>query len=174
MAKPLSPDQILDKMAKYCAYQERCVKDVTEKLKTYEISEKERDEIINYLIDNRFVDNERFVRAFVRGKVNQSGWGLNKIRFHLMQKGIDKEIIEAALEAFDEEVYRQRLIDILKTKAKTVKAANDFERNRKLAAYAIQKGFEPQLVGDVLRHCEQDEMECGNPKTLRPEGENPT
>lgn len=142
---------VLDKLAKYCVYQERCVKDVTDKLKSFEISEKDREDILNYLIDNRFVDNERFAKAFVRGKINQSGWGLNKIRYHLMQKGIDKELIDTALEAFDQEVYRQRLIEVLQTKSKTVKAANEFERNRKLAAYAIQKGFEPSLVWEVIK-----------------------
>ena len=152
MPKPLSPEQVLDKMAKYCAYQERCVKDVSEKLKTFEISEKDREEIINYLIDNKFVNDERFARAFVRGKINQSGWGLNKIRFHLIQKGVSKDIIDEALQSFDEEAYRQRLIDILKVKSKTVKAANDFERNRKLAAYAIQRGFEAGLVWEVIQN----------------------
>lgn len=151
MAKPLSPDQILDKMAKYCAYQERCVKDVVEKLKTFDIPQKEREEILHYLIDNRFVNDERFAKSFVRGKINQSGWGLNKIRYHLRQKGIDNEIIEEALQGTDEEVYRQRLIDILNTKAKTVKAENDFEKKRKLAAYAIQRGFESSLVWEVLK-----------------------
>lgn len=151
MAKPLSPDQVLDKMAKYCAYQERCVKDVTEKLKTFELTQKEKDEILDYLIDNRFVNNTRFAQAFVKGKINQSGWGLNKIRFHLMQKGIDKEIIDEALQTYDEEAYRQRLIDVLKIKAKTLKAENDFERNRKLAAYAMQKGFEAHLVWEVIK-----------------------
>ena len=151
MANPLSPEQILDKMAKYCAYQERCVKDVTDKLKTFEITSKEREEILNYLIDNRFVDNNRFAKAFVRGKINQSGWGLNKIRFHLIQKGIDKEIIDEAMQSFDEEAYRQRLIEVLNAKAKTVKAANDFEKNRKLAVYAMQKGFEASLIWEVLK-----------------------
>lgn len=151
MAKPLSPDQVLDKMAKYCAYQERCVKDVTEKLKTFELTQREKDEILDYLIDNRFVNNTRFAQAFVKGKINQSGWGLNKIRFHLMQKGIDKEIIDEALQTHDEEAYRQRLIDVLKIKAKTVNAENDFERNRKLAAYAMQKGFEANLVWEVIK-----------------------
>lgn len=150
-AKPLTPDQVLDKMAKYCAYQERCVKDVRDKLKTFEIPEEEKTKILDYLIDNRFVNDERFAKAFVRGKVNQSGWGLNKIRFHLMQKGIDKEIIAEALGQTDEEVYRQRLIDILKTKSKTVKAANDYEKKRKLAAYAMQKGFEGSLVWSVVK-----------------------
>lgn len=138
-------------MAKYCAYQERCVKDVTEKLKTFELTQREKDEILDYLIDNRFVNNTRFAQAFVKGKINQSGWGLNKIRFHLMQKGIDKEIIDEALQTYDEEAYRQRLIDVLKIKAKTVKAENDFERNRKLAAYAMQKGFEANLVWEVIK-----------------------
>ncbi len=150
-AKPLTPDQVLDKMAKYCAYQERCVKDVRDKLKTFDLSEEEKTKILDYLLDNRFVNDERFARSFVRGKVNQSGWGLNKIRFHLMQKGIAKEIIDEARGQTDEEVYRQRLIDILTTKAKTVKAENDFEKKRKLAAYAMQKGFEGTLVWEVLK-----------------------
>lgn len=149
--KPLTPDQVLDKMAKYCAYQERCVKDVHDKLKTYDIPQEERDKILDFLLDNRFVNDERFAKSFVRGKLNQSGWGVNKIRFHLIQKGIDKDIIEEALGQTDEEVYRQRLIDILKTKSKTVKAENDFERKRKLAAYAMQKGFEGALVWEVLK-----------------------
>ena len=150
-AKPLTPDQVLDKMAKYCAYQERCVKDVRDKLKTFEISEEEKAKIIDYLLDNRFVNDERYAKAFVRGKVNQSGWGVNKIRFHLIQKGIDKNIIEEALGQTDEEAYRQRLIEILETKSKTVKAANDFEKKRKLATYAMQKGFEGSLVWEVLK-----------------------
>ena len=151
MAKPLSPDQVLDKMAKFCAYQERCIKDATEKLKTFDINPKDKEEILNYLIENRFVSNERFAHAFVRGKINQSGWGLNKIRFHLIQKGIDKELVEEALAAFNEEAYRQRLVEVLTSKAKTVKAANDFEKKRKLAAYAMQRGFEASLGWEVLK-----------------------
>lgn len=150
-AQPLTPDQVLDKMAKYCAYQERCVKDVKDKLKTFDLPQAEKDKILDYLLDNRFVNDERFAKSFVRGKVNQSGWGLNKIRYHLMQKGIAKELIDEALGQTDEEVYRQRLIDILRTKAKTVKAENDFEKKRKLAAYAMQKGFEGSLVWEVLK-----------------------
>ena len=149
--KPLTPDQVLDKIAKYCAYQERCVKDVRDKLKTFDLPQEEKDEILDYLLDNRFINDDRFAKSFVRGKINQSGWGANKIRFHLIQKGIDKAIIDEALGQTDEEAYRQRLIDILKTKSKTVKAANDFEKKRKLAAYAMQKGFEGSLVWEVLK-----------------------
>lgn len=146
----LTADQVLDKVAKYCAYQERCVKEVADKLKTYDLPQRDRDEILQYLMDNRFVSDERFAKAFVRGKINQSGWGLNKIRFHLIQKGIDKALIDEALGDADEEAYRQRLIDILTVKAKTVKAENDYERKRKLAVFAIQRGFEPNLVWEVL------------------------
>ena len=154
--QPLTSDQVLDKMAKYCAYQERCVKEVRDKLKTYEIPQQERDKLLEYLLDNRFVNDERFAKSFVRGKVNQSGWGVNKIRFHLIQKGIDKDIIDEALGQNDEEAYRQRLVDILKTKSRTVKAASDFEKKRKLAAYAMQKGFEGNLVWEVLKDLDFD------------------
>ena len=150
-AKPLTPDQVLDKMAKYCAYQERCVKDVRDKLKTFDILEEEKTKILDYLLDNRFVNDERFAKSFVRGKINQSGWGVNKIRFHLIQKGIDKDIIDEALGQTDNEVYRQHLIDILKAKSKTIKADSDFEKKRKLAAYAMQKGFEGNLIWEVLK-----------------------
>ena len=150
-AKPLTPDLVLDKMAKYCAYQERCVKEVRDKLKTFDIAEEDKTKILDYLLDNRFANDERYAKAFVRGKVNQSGWGINKIRFHLIQKGIDKDIIDEALGQTDEEAYRQRLIEILKTKAKTVKADSDFEKKRKLAAYAMQKGFEGSLVWEVVK-----------------------
>ena len=150
-AKPLTPDQVLDKMAKYCAYQERCVKDVRDKLKVFDLPQEEKHEILDYLLDNHFVNDERYAKSFVRGKINQSGWGVNKIRFHLIQKGIDKDIIEDALGQTDEEVYRQRLIDILKTKNKTIKADSDFEKKCKLAAYAMQKGFEGALVWEVLK-----------------------
>ena len=150
-SKDLTPDQVLDKMAKYCAYQERCVKDVAEKLQTFLLPQKDQEEILAYLIDNRFVSDERYAKSFVKGKINQSGWGLNKIRFHLTQKGISKELIDNALQQTDEEIYRQRLVEILQTKAKTVKAENGFERKRKLAAFALQRGFEAPLVWEVLK-----------------------
>ena len=147
--KLLTPDQVLDKMAKYCAYQERCTKDVTDKLKTFDIPETDKKEILDYLIDNRFVDDERFARSFVRGKINQSGWGVNKIRYNLKRKGIADELISNALSEYDGDLYRQKLEQILKTKK--VKAATPFEAKQKLAAYAIQKGFEPSLVWEVLK-----------------------
>ena len=154
--KPLTPDQVLDKMAKYCAYQERCAKDVKDKLRTFDIAEEEKTKILEYLLDNRFVNDERFTRIFVQSKSNQNDWGTNKIRYHLIQKGIAKDIIDEALGQTDEEGYRQRLIDILKTKSRTVKAASDFEKKRKLAAYAMQKGFEGNLVWEVLKDLDFD------------------
>ena len=69
-SKPLTSDQILDKMAKYCAYQERCVKDVRDKLKTFDIPQEERDKILEYLLDNRFVNDEAKIgRASCRERV---------------------------------------------------------------------------------------------------------
>jgi len=156
VSKDLTADQVLEKMAKYCAYQERCVKDVAEKLRTYPLSEQDQETILAYLLDNRFVSDERYAKSFVKGKINQSGWGGNKIRFHLTQKGIDKELIDQALGQTDEDVYRQRLVEILRAKAKTVKAENDYERKRKLAAFALQRGFEAPLVWEVLKEDFED------------------
>ncbi len=148
-AKPFSTDQVLDKMVQYCAYQERCTKEVKEKLMSFGLSDNERQQLFEYLLDNRFVDDRRYVRSFVRGKINQSGWGLNKIRYQLRLKGIDETSIAEALDEIDDTLYRQRLEQILR--AKTVKAANDFETRQKLARFAIQKGFEPATVWEVLK-----------------------
>lgn len=146
----------LEKMVKYCAYQERCMKDVKDKLEAINMPQEDRIVILRTLFSEGFVDDERFANAFVRGKINQNGWGLNKIRFHLIQKEIDKEIIKEALGQIDEKKYRQRLIEVLKAKAKTVKAENDYEKKRKLAAYAMQKGFEAGLVWEVLKEDFED------------------
>ena len=113
--------------------------------------QEDRIVILRTLFSEGFVDDERFANAFVRGKINQNGWGLNKIRYQLIQKEIDKEIIKEALGQIDEKKYRQRLIEVLKAKAKTIKAENDYEKKRKLAAYAMQKGFEASLVWEVLK-----------------------
>jgi len=148
MNENLTADQVLDKMAKYCAYQERCTSDVITKLKTFCLSESDKKEIVKYLINNRFVDDGRFAAAFVKGKINQNGWGINKIRFNLIKKGIDKDIIDEALAEVNEDSYKQRLKQILSNKK--VKAENEFQAKQKLAAYAIQKGFEPALVWEMV------------------------
>ena len=141
-------DQVLDKMAKYCAYQERCTYDVKAKLRDFSLSAKDKDDILSYLIDNKFVDDSRFAKAFVRGKINQNGWGVNKIRFSLAKKGIDSETISEALSIVDQDEYKDKLSHILKTKK--VKAENEYQAKQKLAAYAIQKGFEPALVWEMM------------------------
>lgn len=149
MQTDLTADQVLDKMAKYCAYQERCLSDVKAKLRDFDLPADVKQEILNYLIDNKFVDDSRFAKAFVRGKINQNGWGVNKIRFNLLKKGVDSEIINEALSLVDDDDYRTRLLNILKNKK--VKAQNEFETKQKLAAYAIQKGFEPALVWEMVK-----------------------
>lgn len=150
----LTADQVLDKMAKYCAYQERCCSDVVTKLNTFHLPEKDKKDIISYLSDNRFFDDTRFAKAFVRGKINQNGWGINKIRFQLIKKGIDKDIINEALAEVNEDNYKQRLKQILSSKK--VKAENEFQAKQKLAAYAIQKGFEPALVWETIKEMDSE------------------
>ncbi len=144
----LTADQVLDKMAKYCAYQERCTNDVKTKLRDFDLPAKAKEEIMKYLTDNKFVDDRRFAKAFVRGKTNQNGWGTNKIKFNLIKKGIDSEIISEALSTVNEDDYKVQLLKILKNKK--VKAQNNLETKQKLATYAIQKGFEPALVWEMV------------------------
>lgn len=148
-SSPVPLEQVLDKMARYCGYRERCIKEVKDKLKSFDVSAKDRDEIFQYLIDNRFVDERRYAEAFVRGKINQNGWGLNKIKYYLRSKGVEEEVLLRVLAEVDDVSYRRRLEKILRSKI--VRADNDFEARRKLAKYAIQKGFESDLVWEVLK-----------------------
>ena len=157
MQTDLTADQVLDKMAKYCAYQERCTNDVKTKLRDFDLPANAKEEIMNYLIDNKFVDDRRFAAAYVRGKTNQNGWGVNKIRFNLIKKGIDSEIINEALSALNGDDYKDRLTSILKNKK--IKAQNEFQAKQKLAAYAIQKGFEPSVTWEVINSMK---IEFGN------------
>jgi Uncharacterized protein conserved in bacteria len=146
-------DKYLDKIVKYCAYQERCIKEVLTKLNTYEISDTDKKEILNYLTDNKFVNNERFANCFVRSKINQKAWGTNKIRYSLRSKGIDEKLIQDALAEIDQEQYSERLKKVLQ--AKKIHEKDPYKRKLKLAQYAIQKGFEPTLVWKTIKEMEE-------------------
>lgn len=141
---------ILTKAKKYCSYQERCLHDVKTKLSEWQAQPKVSDEIIAQLIQDDYINEERFARNFAVGKFRQKKWGKNKIIHALKLKQIPDLIIQIGLEAIDDEEYTRTLVDLLKKKSKEIKDKNHHRRNYKLAAYAIRKGFRPGLVWDVV------------------------
>lgn len=147
----MTQKEALQKMAKYCAYQERCQSEVRQKLKSFSLCEEEIESIICELIDQNFLNEERFAKAFVRGKFNQKDWGKNKIKQHLFQKEISAYCIKKGLEEINESDYLNTLERLAHKKKGTLKFSNQFNLNQKVARYLIGKGFESDLVWDYLR-----------------------
>ena len=147
----MTQKEALQKMSKYCAYQERCQSEVRQKLKSFSLCEEEIESIICELIDQNFLNEERFAKAFVRGKFNQKDWGKNKIKQHLFQKEISAYCIKKGLEEINESDYLDTLERLAHRKKGTLKFSNQFNLNQKVARYLIGKGFESDLVWDYLR-----------------------
>ncbi len=145
-------DSVLKKILHYCSYQDRCISEVKTKISTFDISSSDREKIMQLLIDEGFIDESRFAHAFVRSKMHLKKWGVNKIKMALKMKGVSDEIINDALAEIAPEHYRGELVNILK--AKKINDLNESSRRAKLARYAIQKGYEPGLVWEVIRELE--------------------
>ena len=139
-----------DKLKKYCAYQERCHKDVEEKLKKLKADEDMSNEIISELIKENYLNEERFAIAYARGKHRINKWGRNKIKRELKQRDISTYLINKSLEEIIETEYLSTLRHLLEEKNKTIKAKNIFERKKKLFSYAYGKGYENELIMEVI------------------------
>ena len=143
------PEYLLEKARNYCAYQERSIFDVKTKLVQWKATEDTLEEIIKTLKAENYINEERFVKAFVLGKLRHNKWGRNKIYHALKQKQIPDLFIEIGLSEIDDEEYINTLKAVLSSKE--VKAKNEFIRLNKLVQYAVQKGFQPELAWKVLK-----------------------
>jgi regulatory protein len=142
----------IDKARKYCDYAERCTQEVIEKLKQWQAPESIIAKTIQQLIDENYLNEERYVKAYFHGKLHHNKWGKNKIRYALKQKKISDDLIQKTLFEIDEESYADLLRTVLLSK--TIRENDSFKRKGKLAQYAIQKGFEPALVWEILNEQE--------------------
>jgi regulatory protein len=149
--KYLTKEQALQKLKQYCAYQERCHSEVTGKLYDLGVHKKEHDEIIAALIEENYLNEERFAIAFAGGRFRIKQWGRVKIKYELKQKQVSEYCIKKALAAINEEDYLKTLHKLAEEKRKTLKSEkNIFIKKRKLQDYLLQKGFETQLVREVV------------------------
>lgn len=150
--KYFSIDEIRDKMAKYCEYQDRCHWEVEKKMREFILIPEVRDDILIYLIQNDFLNEERFVKSFVRGKFNQKKWGKVKIRVELKQRNIPSKLIDEGLKEIDESIYREVLQELFEKKLESLKSERDsFKKKGKLRNYLLQKGYESEMIYDLLR-----------------------
>lgn len=150
--KTLSQEQIIKKLESYCAYRERCEAEVKQKLFALKVEEEEVDFYLQYLIENNLLNENRFIDAYARGKFNIKSWGRRKIAVALQQKKIDVNKIKQSIEHIDEDMYIQRLNIILEKKNKQlINETDEFKKKQKLIYFAMQKGYEPDLIYKAIK-----------------------
>jgi regulatory protein len=143
-------DQALQKLQRYCAYQDRCHAEVRTKLISLGIYGDELEEIIVELINENYLNEERFARSYARGKFRFKCWGRIRITQELKSRRISDYLIRKALEEIEEAEYRQALHDFLERKLELIHADNEYEKKQKLAAYAQRRGFESELIWETV------------------------
>lgn len=145
--KGFTVSEIRDKLAKYCTYQDRCHWEVEQKLNEFNLIPEGRDEIIIYLIQNNFLNEERFSKNFARGKFNQKNWGRIKIKSELKKKKIPANLIQIALKEIDSDNYFSTLEELFQKKKESLKSEREsFKKKAKIRNYLLQKGYESDLI----------------------------
>jgi regulatory protein len=144
--KHLTKEQALQKLKHYCAYQERCHSEVKEKLYALGVWKNEHDVIIAALIEEGYLNEERFAIAFASGRFRMKQWGKVKIKYELKQKQVSEYSIKKALKQIDEEEYLATFKKLAKEKYASLKAEQYLVRKKKTMDYLLAKGFEMELV----------------------------
>lgn len=148
--KAISPENALSRAAALCSRCEQAEYDIRAKLKTWGITPGDADRIIQRLIDERYIDEQRFALAFTRDKFRFDGWGRKKIAYQLRLKQISPDVIDTALAEIDNDTYIESLEHILHAKMRTLKGKEPLQAKASLLRFASSRGFEPELIFRVL------------------------
>ena len=149
MKKDMTEQEAYLQLAALCAQAEHCQQEMRDKMRRWELDETVQNRIIDRLIKERYVDDERYARAFVKDKIRYNKWGRRKVQQGLWQKRIDADIQQRVLDEIDEKEYLDILRPLLRQKRKSIRAASDYELNQKLARFALSRGF----TFDLIRQC---------------------
>jgi regulatory protein len=149
--KDTNIETVLSKAQSYCAYQERCKQEIKNKLLNYNLSSENNKLIIKKLADDNFINEKRYANTFVSGKFRIKKWGKQKIKYELKKKEIPVTYINEALSKIDDTEYLKTLKYILNKKQKLLKNTDKCKLKNKLAAYAMSKGFELELIWNILK-----------------------
>lgn len=144
-------EQALEKLRQYCAYQERCHQEVEEKLYSLALYAEWRERIVAQLIEENFLNEERFARVFAGGKFRIKAWGRLRIERELKSRRVSAYCIRKALkEEIDEQAYRQTLKNILDKKQEQYAELPDYQARIKAIRYALSRGYEMQIINEIL------------------------
>ncbi len=142
----ISEKEALSRLATLCSQGEHCTFEMLEKMSKWGVSEDAQARVMEYLTENKFVDDERYARAFSLDKVRYNKWGRRKVEQALWMKRIDSDIRQRVLDDIDDEEYLRVLRPLLKSKQRSIKAANDYERTTKLIRFAMGRGFGMNII----------------------------
>jgi regulatory protein len=152
----LSKEQALQKARHYCAYQERCHQEVKEKLYSFGLHRDEVDQLISSLIEDGYLDEERFAVQFAGGKFRMKHWGKRRIESELRARNVSAYCIRKALAQIPEDDYLIALQKLALEKQESLSGETAFMIRGKTTAYLIQKGYEPEIINRVLKGGETD------------------
>ena len=146
----LTKEQGLEKIKPYCAYQERCHREVKEKLYSYGLRKAEVEEILSFLIEENYLNEERFAVQFAGGKFRIKQWGKKKIQYELQQKGISSFLIKLSLQEIGDEAYLSTLNKLAQKKWDSLKKEQYLVKQAKTYAYLVQKGYESAFISKAI------------------------
>ena len=144
--KDLTTKQIESKLQYYCSYQDRCHKEVVEKLKTFNIRSNESNEIISNLIKDNYLNESRFSENFVRGKFKIKNWGKVRIVRELKQRNISRYNINLGLKEIDSQEYQNKFDEIFENKLSSLENLNKIIKKKKIISYLLYRGWESNLI----------------------------
>ena len=143
-------DQIRSKMEHYCVYQDRCHFDVEKKLRDFFLIPEARDEILLWLLSEKFLDEERFAKSFARGRFKIKNWGRKKISVELKRRNISDYLINVGLKEIEEEAYYSTAERLIEKKKENITAKNIYELKKKIISYMLNKGYEYDLIKEII------------------------
>ncbi|MEY8849877.1 regulatory protein RecX [Psychroserpens sp. XS_ASV72] len=149
--KTYTVDEAQRRLERYCAYQERCHLDVQKKLNEMRMIPEAKDKIIVHLLHHDFLNEERFAKAYVRGKFRIKKWGKQRLTLELKRRDIGKTIIASALKEIDHNDYLETFDALARKKVSTLRESNLQKKRKKLADYLLYRGWESSMVYDKVR-----------------------
>lgn len=156
MQKSLTFKEIKQKLVDYCVYQDRCHAEVEQKMKDFLLIPEAKEEILLYLMKENFLNEERFVRSYIRGKFYIKKWGRNKIKIQLFQKKISEKLILRCFDEIDEEDYQRVCRDIFQKYNQQQKNLKLYQKKMKSIKYLLSRGFEYEIILKIIDSLEEE------------------
>ncbi|SKC11053.1 regulatory protein [Soonwooa buanensis] len=148
--KSFTFDEIKLKMLNYCVYQDRCHYEVEQKMREFLLIPEAKEEILLYLIQEKYLDEERFVRSYIRGKFYIKHWGRNKIKLNLKQKQISDKLMGRCWDEIDDSDYQKQIILFIEKQSGSINEPNAFKKKNKIIKFLLSKGYEYDCILDAF------------------------